>query len=342
VGVLLVGRALFSVPDQEGSSPFLFQIPPQEVLYGDQQVVNLPSGDVAEVFVHGLRPAADDIPYSQIYLRLNGAAAARIAEFRPSEKGKLVRLNLRARPGFDLLPGSNILEIEVLDSGGKRLRASLMLHTPKGLCSGSGQARVLSIGKLTGALRSGVTSERLVQYVLDCGVDIAMSPETEKQLRDTGANDRLLLAIRNPIAPEFAEYQAQGIRTQDLLDMLRAGVPQERIVQQVEDRGVNFTFNAEVDQKLRSAGGGDRLLEAVRYMSGAESPGVSSKGLRADEVVRLLENGVDKNRVFDLVRARGVAFRLDPPVESRLRVAGANEKLIKAIRVASEKFDTSH
>ena len=49
-----------------------------------------------------------------------------------------------------------------------------------------------------------------------------------------------------------------------------------------------------------------------------------------------------KDRIFTLVEQRGVSFRLDRATEDRLRQAGANEKLMHAIRDASDRFSTTH
>jgi hypothetical protein len=50
---------------------------------------------------------------------------------------------------------------------------------------------------------------------------------------------------------------------------------------------------------------------------------------------------VDKNRVFELVRQRGLGFRLDNQLEQQLREAGASEKLMLAIRKASDDYAAS-
>jgi hypothetical protein len=320
---------------QEGSAAIQLQLPPGETLYMEQQVVHLEAADIAVLLVHVRRPLADDVPYSQIYVHLNGAAAARIAEFRPGEHGKLVRLNLRARPGFDLLPGANTVQVEALDLKGKRTQAAFTLHVPKGVCSGGGRARILSLSKLTDALRNGVASDRLVQYVIDCGVDFPLTNDIEARLRDLGAAEKLIAAIRNPLAPEFAEYQSEGLRLQEIVEMLRAGVAQEKIIHEVEERGVSFAFTLEAEQQLKFAGGGAQLLEAVRYMAGADDSKPPARGLTIQEIVGLLESGVDNNRVFNLVQEKGVNFRLDAAAEGELRAAGANAKLLRAIRLAA-------
>ena len=50
----------------------------------------------------------------------------------------------------------------------------------------------------------------------------------------------------------------------DILDLLANYVPKARIVRFVGDRGIAFEFTAEVEQRLRSAGADDTVVEAVR------------------------------------------------------------------------------
>jgi len=326
---------------QENSNIFLIEVPESQVSPTSDPVLYLPSHEVSQILLHVLRPDADRIEYSQIFPRINGAAAARVSEFRASERGKLVRLSLRERPGFELLPGSNTIEVVASDRGGRQFEAKFVLHCPKGLCAGGGQAKLLSLQKLTDALRTGVRSERLVQYILDCGVDFALTPETEQKLRGAGAEEKVILAVRNPAAPEFAEYEQKGLRSREILEMLKAGLPQDRITEEVENRGVSFRLTSDLDAELREAGAGGKLMEAIRYMAGDTSAGQPSPGLRLEEILDLLKAGVENNRIFDLVRQRGVSFRLEGKSETALRAAGANEKLVKAIRIAAATYERS-
>lgn len=340
-GLFLAGGSAIQPPPQENSPTFLIEIPDSQVAPTTQAVLNLPSASLQLILIHILRPEADSVDYGQIYPQLNGAAAARISESRPSERGKVVRLNLKSRPGFQLLPGNNTLEILAVNRSGRELRARFLLHIPKGVCSGGGSAKVLSLQKLVDTLRAGVSNERLIQYVLDCGVDFELGAETEEKLQGAGAEKKLIEAIRNPTLPEFAEYQSRGLRTQELRTMLQVGMSQDQVIQEVENRGVSFEFTSENDQKLRAAGAGDKLIDAIRYMAGAESVLARSPGLRVWEIIDLLEGGVESNRIFELVRKRGVSFRLDAETELKLLAAGANEKLMRGIRTAADGYAAS-
>jgi hypothetical protein len=66
------------------------------------------------------------------------------------------------------------------------------------------------------------------------------------------------------------------------------------------------------------------------------------KSLGLEEIIDLLKGAVPNDRVVQLVGQRGVSFHLDNQIEQKLREAGANEKLMLAIRKASDDYAASH
>jgi ribosomal protein S16 len=101
-------------------------------------------------------------------------------------------------------------------------------------------------------------------------------------------------------------------------DLLHAGVNMDRLIQLVVECGVHFQPSA-------------RLSAA------------DTEALSLSQILHLLEGGaVPKDRVFTLVQQRGVSFRLDRATEDRLHDAGANEKLMQAIRDASNQYAMTH
>jgi hypothetical protein len=78
-------------------------------------------------------------------------------------------------------------------------------------------------------------------------------------------------------------------------------------------------------------------------MAGAKVSDADSQGLSLSQILHLLQGGdVSRDRVFTLVQQRGITFRLDRATEDRLRANGANEKLMRAIRDASDRYSTTH
>ena len=106
---------------------------------------------------------------------------------------------------------------------------------------------------------------------------------------------------------------------------------------------MEVNFNPEVEEKLRAAGASQKLIQSVRYMAGAETPEEESQALSVSQILHLMEGGaVAKDRLFTLIQQRGVNFRLHRSTEDRLRQAGANEKLMRAIRDAADHYATTH
>jgi hypothetical protein len=342
-GVFLAAGGVRAHPPGENSSAFQIEVPEAQIAATDQPNVNLESTDVKLILVHILRPDADNIDYGQIFPKVNGAAASRISETRPGLNGKVLRLNLSTRPGFELLPGNNAIDVQATDHNGKVISATFNVHTPSGACRGGGRAKIFELMTLADLLHAGVAMERLIQLVVDCGVNFQPTSETDQKLQDLGAQPKLLAAIHNPAAPEFRGYQTNAIKLDQVLDLLHSRVAEEKIIASIEDNGVNFGFNPEVEEKLRAAGASQKLIQSVRYMAGAQAPQTEAQSLSLSQILHLLEGGaVAKDRLFSLVQQRGVNFRLDRATEDRLRGAGANEKLMRAIRDAADRYATTH
>lgn len=272
MGVFLVNGSPGEQPAQENSPIFLIEAPESRISPTAQTVLNLDSGEMKLILVHILRPEADKINYGEIYPSLNGAAAARVSEFRASERGKLVQINLKTRPGFHLLPGPNTVKVLATDQFGREFRASFILHTPAGVCSGGGRARVLNLQDVLDLLRAGVSNARLTQLVHDCGVEFRSSPETDQRLRDAGAEETLIEAIRNPMETKPAAARHKGLRATELEELLRAGVSNDRLIELVRERGVVFQLTGEIEQKLKEAGANRKLLDTIRSTAEAATP----------------------------------------------------------------------
>jgi hypothetical protein len=53
----------------------------------------------------------------------------------------------------------------------------------------------------------------------------------------------------------------------DVLELLNGGVPSSRVTEIVTDRGISFEFTSAVEERVRSAGGGDDLVAALKRLS---------------------------------------------------------------------------
>jgi len=68
-----------------------------------------------------------------------------------------------------------------------------------------------------------------------------------------------------------------------------------------------------------------------------------SQALSVSQILHLLQGSeVSKDRLFRLIQQYGVNLRLDRATEDRLRAGGANEKLMRPIHDASDRYATTH
>ena len=225
-------------------------------------------------------------------------------------------------------------------AGGKGVWAGV--KAPAGPCRRGSRAKIIEFTALSELLHAGVTMDRLIQLVVACGVSFLPSPDTDEKLRDLGAEPKLLVAIHNPAAPELRSYQSSAVKLDDVLSLLQSQVPEANIIANIEDNGVDFQVSPEVEEKLRSAGATQKLIESARYMAGARlSPG-DSQALSVSQILHLLQGSdVSKDRIFILIQQHGVNFQLDRAAEDRLRAGGANEKLMRAIRDACDRYSSA-
>jgi hypothetical protein len=68
----------------------------------------------------------------------------------------------------------------------------------------------------------------------------------------------MMTAARTPAA-----QQGKPLNEQEVLELLEGGVPSSRVSAIVDDRGIDFEFTSEVEQKVRDAGGADDVVAAL-------------------------------------------------------------------------------
>lgn len=112
----------------------------------------------------------------------------------------------------------------------------------------------------------------------------------------------------------------------ELIKGLAGGMSAKRFVTLVGQYGVDFSLTPEIEERLRAVGADDELIETVRR-------GMAKPLFEAD-LLKRLAGGMENQRLVTLVSRHGVAFSLTPEIEERLKAAGANDELVKAVRKA--------
>ena len=142
--------------------------------------------------------------------------------------------------------------------------------------------------------------------------------------RHAGAAPRL--AGGTPRAQAGAEEQ-QPLAKDEVKDLVEAGMDSAVLAKKVEKLGINFEPTQEYLESLRKAGAQDVLLQALRN--------ANPKPLSKEQVLKLVAGGVPSQRAAALVKQHGIDFLADDKYLRELRVAGADESLIAAVRAAS-------
>jgi sulfatase modifying factor 1 len=119
-------------------------------------------------------------------------------------------------------------------------------------------------------VKAGMGTDKLVNLVHEHGIDFDVTEDYVKALRQAGAQEGVIEALRAARPKPLTEDQ--------VMDLVAGGVSAERAAALVRQRGINFLPDDRYLQTLRLAGGDDALIAAVRE---------ASKAVRATSKVRV-------------------------------------------------------
>jgi len=121
--------------------------------------------------------------------------------------------------------------------------------------------------------------------------------------------------------------EQQPLARDEVMDLVQAGMDSAELAKKVEKLGINFEPTEQYLQALAKAGAQEVLLQALRN--------AIPKPLTREQVLKLVAGGVPSARAAALVKQHGIDFLADDKYLRELRVAGADEALIAAVREAS-------
>ena len=112
-----------------------------------------------------------------------------------------------------------------------------------------------------------------------------------------------------------------------VMELVKAEMDNSQLAKLVRERGIDFEPTDDDVQALRKAGAQDVLIAALHA--------VKPQPLTKDQVLHLVAGGVPSERAAVLVKQRGIDFLTDEQYLETLRLAGAGDTLIAAVREAS-------
>lgn len=125
----------------------------------------------------------------------------------------------------------------------------------------------------------------------------------------------------------LAQQAEKPLTKNQVTSLVTAGMDNSQLAKLVRERGIDFEPTDDDIQALRKAGAQDVLIAALRA--------IKPQALSRDKVLNLVVGRVPMERAAALVRQHGVDFAADEEYLGTLRLAGADDALIAAVREAS-------
>jgi hypothetical protein len=137
-----------------------------------------------------------------------------------------------------------------------------------------------------------------------------------------------LIVFLTVVAVPGRPQQAEKPLTKDqVMGLAKAGMETPELVKLIHEHGIDFDLADDYLQALRQAGAQEPVIQALR----AARP----KPLTKEQVLQLVAGHVPSQRAAALVGQHGIDFLPDEQYFEMLRLAGANDELIAALREAS-------
>jgi hypothetical protein len=136
----------------------------------------------------------------------------------------------------------------------------------------------------------------------------------------------MLVALGAPrVSPQRAE---KALTKTQLLNLVQAGMETPDLVKLIHEHGIDFELTDDYLQALRSAGAQEPVIQALHD--------ARPKPLSKEQVLQLVVGHVPSERAAMLVAQHGIDFVADDDYLETLRLAGADESVIAAVREASK------
>ena len=166
-----------------------------------------------------------------------------------------------------------------------------------------------------------LNANEIAEILLDVGVAFRLNDSIERDLRDRGANDLIILAVRNGYRSPLPA--APALR-QDLLNALASGAGQDEIAEHIRRYGVGADIDWQALAPLRDAGAGPDVLRLVaeRWLEAGSPEG------SVEEIEAVLAAGAAPRLLGSRLANAPLKFTLDAELAERLRQSGADDPFL--------------
>ena len=137
----------------------------------------------------------------------------------------------------------------------------------------------------------------------------------------------LIISFAVIAQPALPPQTQKPLSKEQVVALVKAGMDDTQLAKSVRERGIDFDPTDDEVEALRKAGAQEELIRALHA--------VKPQPLNKEQVLQLVAGGVPSQRAVELVKQRGVNFLADDSYLETLRLAGADDTLLGAVREAS-------
>jgi hypothetical protein len=116
----------------------------------------------------------------------------------------------------------------------------------------------------------GLTSDEMITFIRELGVDFRLDPSDRDQLEQAGVDPKVVTALEQSYREPASEGKTEErlaellvgapLSVQDLIGLLRQGESSDLLEKVVDVRGISFTPTSELAKQIQQAGGQRGLL----------------------------------------------------------------------------------
>ncbi len=203
--------------------------------------------------------------------------------------------------------------------------------------------------QVSNMVRDGFGDESGAKLIEQRGVDFAPAEDFLQSLKAAGASEAFLQAIRSAKQNEPATAK-KPLNQLQIFALLASQVPSQRVTMLVRERAIDFEPKDDYLQQIRTIGGDDELISALKNAKVVKPPsvelGLQTQYLRDEmwgEALASLKEAVSKQQFDPALRvALGEALFRTGDYEQAIRELGTARKLDADLWQATQRMADAH